>query len=491
MTTLASKAAHLRSLPMRLTDSRLVSFCWTLMLAAPVNVLLAATVPTPATASAPAPYAGLTLGLTPDGALSVGDPGAPLTMEEWTDYACPFCARHFQAALPRLIEDYVRAGKLRLVLRDFPLEALHPGAPRAHTAARCVAQQDVAKGWAMHDALFTRQKEWSQKPDPAPVLESMATGVGANVAAYLACIGEAKSKTDVAASVAEGKAHGFTGTPSFRFAATSTMNQARATAATAGASNSSPSSATSTASSLLQFSGALPADDFTEIIDALLAGRDPPVDPGLQGLAPFWARAEGLAFDQARPGFTKAGDPVQGKPTAKTYVVEFVDYESAGSRRHHAQAQPALDAKWVDTGQVAWVTKNLPMRVHKQSPLAAVAAVCAAQQGKLREMQGQLFGEQARWAANGDAAEAALMELAARAQLELPRFKECYASRDAMAKVLRDVQDARGVADRAPSFVLLTAAPGGAVTGPVPLDEFNRLLEKTVSGTKATANNKK
>lgn len=460
---------------------RLVKLLGTLALAVAADVALAATAPVAGPAANPSPYAGLALGLTPEGALSVGNAAAPVTMEEWTDYACPFCARHFQATLPRLIEDYVRTGKLRLVLRDFPLEGLHPNAPRAHAAARCIVQQDVARGWAMHDALFARQQEWSQKPDPAPALESMATAVGANVAAYLACIGDAKTRSDVAASVAAGQAHGFTGTPSFRFAVTSTM---QAHESSAGAANPSPSLATA---SSLQFSGALPADDFAEIIDALLAGRDPPVDPGLQGLAPLWARADGLAFDPARPGFTKAGDPVRGASKAKVFVVEFVDYESAASRRHHAQVQPALDAKWVETGQVAWVTKNLPMRVHRQAPLAAVAAVCAAQQGKLREIQNQLFAEHARWAVDTDAAEAALMDLAARAKLDLPRFKGCYAGRDAMAKVLRDVQDAQGVADRAPTFVLLTSEPGGAVTGPVPIDEFNKLLEKTVSRTAGTA----
>jgi protein-disulfide isomerase len=200
----------------------------------------------------------------------------------------------------------------------------------------------------------------------------------------------------------------------------------------------------------------------------------------LQGLAPFWARADGRAIDPARPGFTRAGDPVRGKPTATVYVVEFVDYASAASRRHHAQVRPALEAKWVDTGEVAWVTKNLPMRVHRQAPLAAVAAVCAAQQGRLREMQDQLLAAQAQWAADPDGADAALTDLAARATLDLPRFRDCYAGREAMAKVLRDVQDAQGVADRAPTFVLLTSAPGGAVTGPLPLEDFNRLLEKTV-----------
>ena len=352
---------------MRLPDLRSTPLCWILATAAVADAAVAATPATPAAAPNPKAYAGLALGLTPEGWLTVGDPAAPVTLEEWTDYACPFCARHFQTTLPRLIEDYVRPGQLRLVLRDLPLERLHPTAPGAHAAARCVARQDRARGWAMHDALFAQQPAWTKEADPAQVLESMATGVGANLAAYLACMGDAATRQDVAASVAAAQKLGFSGTPSFRFTTTSAS---------------------------LKFSGALPADDFTEIVDALLAGRDPPVDPALQGLAPYWARAEGLAFDPSRPGFTRAGDAVRGKPTARVHVVEFVDYESAGSRRHHAEVQPALDARWVETGQVAWVTKNLPMRVHRHAPLAAVAAVCAAQQGRLRDMQALLFAEQ-------------------------------------------------------------------------------------------------
>jgi protein-disulfide isomerase len=324
----------------------------------------------------------------------------------------------------------------------------------------------------MHDALFARQQDWTQQPDPAPVLESLATGAGANIAAYLACIGDTKTRNAVAASVAAGRALGFSGTPSFRMT--------RTTAA----------SGTSASGEALQLSGALPADDFGEILDALIAGREPPLDPGLQGKAPLWARVEGLALDPARPGFTKAGDPIRGNAAAKVYVVEFVDYASAASRRHHEQVQPALDSKWVASGKVAWITKNLPMRVHREAPLAAVAARCAAEQGKLREMQDLLFAERARWtdvSGEGVDRSAVFAELASRAGVVMPAFQACYAGRAAMATVLRDVQDAQGVADRAPTFVVLGPKSGGAVTGPLSLEEFDKLLETTTAAGRTAA----
>ena len=60
-----------------------------------------------------------------------GNKAAPVTMIEFSDYQCPFCKRHFQQTVPRLVKDYVDSGKVRYVFRDFPLAQIHPLATKA------------------------------------------------------------------------------------------------------------------------------------------------------------------------------------------------------------------------------------------------------------------------------------------------------------------------------------------------------------------------
>ena len=104
-------------------------------------------------------YEGLIVGFTPEGRAFRGRPDAPLTLVEYTDFVCPFCAMFFQRTLPVLLEKYVRTGKVKLVIEDLPLATLHPTAPRAATAALCVAEQGAARYWHMHDILFAEQPQ--------------------------------------------------------------------------------------------------------------------------------------------------------------------------------------------------------------------------------------------------------------------------------------------------------------------------------------------
>ena len=83
----------------------------------------------------------------------LGDPSAPVTVVEYGDYECPFCA----AAAPvlrRLVEE--SAGQVRLVFRNFPLADRHPYALTAALAAEAAGAQGAF--WPMHAALFARQE---------------------------------------------------------------------------------------------------------------------------------------------------------------------------------------------------------------------------------------------------------------------------------------------------------------------------------------------
>jgi protein-disulfide isomerase len=96
-----------------------------------------------------------------------GPQDAALTLIEYGDFQCPYCARaHF--ALSELREEL---GDIRLVYRHLPLSDLHPLAELAAEAAEAAAGQD--KFWEMHDALFEQQREVAEPQDLALLGEQL------------------------------------------------------------------------------------------------------------------------------------------------------------------------------------------------------------------------------------------------------------------------------------------------------------------------------
>ena len=88
-----------------------------------------------------------------------GNPDAPVTIVEFSDFQCPFCKRFFDQTLPLLEQDYIDTGKVKLVYRDFPIEKIHPNAVAAHLAAECA--DDQGSFWEYHDVLFGKQGQWA------------------------------------------------------------------------------------------------------------------------------------------------------------------------------------------------------------------------------------------------------------------------------------------------------------------------------------------
>ena len=75
--------------------------------------------------------------LSVEGAVAKREKTAGLTIIEFMDYQCPVRSRHFGEGLPQIEAEYIKTGKVRYVLRDYPLEAIHPHAFKAAEAARC------------------------------------------------------------------------------------------------------------------------------------------------------------------------------------------------------------------------------------------------------------------------------------------------------------------------------------------------------------------
>lgn len=178
---------------------------------------------------------------------------APLTLVEFTDYQCPYCARHSKNVLPQLVKSFIDTGKVRYVLRDFPLTAIHPLAAKAHEAAHCAGEQD--KYWELHDQLFANPKELQ-----ADKLVGHATRTGVtDVDAFQACLDSGKYADQIKAGVTEGNKIGVRGTPSFALGRTDVNGTVKAV-------------------KLIRGAQGLPA--FTAQIQALLDGKaDKPAKP--------------------------------------------------------------------------------------------------------------------------------------------------------------------------------------------------------------------
>jgi protein-disulfide isomerase len=408
-----------------------------------------------------ATYNGIPVGFTEEGHPYLGKADAPVTLEEWSDYLCPYCSRHFQQTFPALLDNYVRSGQMKIVFRDLPLDGLHPTAAVGHIAARCVGQQGAAAYWEMHDALFARQGEWNRLPDPAAFVESVAEELGVDMQAYSVCLAEGEMAERVANDIEHGTTIlDFYGTPSFRF-----------------------SSADSDAN--YSMSGAHPLARFATYADALIAGEAPPEDPEPKPPEmPLWAKAEGLAPDPDRPGFTIAGDAYKGNSAAALVIVEFNDFQCPACQKHALETQPLIDAEFVDTDKVLWVEKHLPLKMHPYAAIAAVAAECAGDQQKYWPMQKRLHAELEHWA--NDNAEKVLPTLAEQLGLNMQEFQHCFDSRKALERVLADIYDAQGLITRAPTFVIFQDGRGSA-TGPLPADQFLPLISGRLEPKDSTA----
>lgn len=164
--------------------------------------------PQPPAAAPPQPAPPVERVVSIDGATVLGSRSAPVTLVEFSDFQCPFCARHERDTLPQIQRDYIDTGKVRYVLRDFPIDSLHPDSAKAHEAVRCAGDQ--GKAWEMRAALLSNQKDLSRT-----ALAQRSKELGLAAADFDACLDGGKYTKSVRADVDAGAGAGVTGTPTF------------------------------------------------------------------------------------------------------------------------------------------------------------------------------------------------------------------------------------------------------------------------------------
>jgi predicted DsbA family dithiol-disulfide isomerase len=133
-----------------------------------------------------------------------GNPKAPVTVVEFSDFQCPYCVRA-RPTVNRVRETY--GDKVRWVFRHFPLD-FHAQAQKAGEAAACAEEQ--GRFWEMHDLLWTNTAKL-QVAD----LKAHATTLGLDAARFGQCLDSGRHAGLVEADLQAGQGYGVSGTPAF------------------------------------------------------------------------------------------------------------------------------------------------------------------------------------------------------------------------------------------------------------------------------------
>jgi protein-disulfide isomerase len=149
--------------------------------------------------------------LKTSGAPSFGPATASITAIEFGDFECPNCREEARTLRDNIPKDF--PSQVRIVFKDFPLEAIHPWAKEAAIAGRCVFHQSPAAFWKFHDWIYEHQTDITNENLKTQVLD-FAKGAPEIEALQLgSCMDTKATEGEVDASIAEGRALHVDATP--------------------------------------------------------------------------------------------------------------------------------------------------------------------------------------------------------------------------------------------------------------------------------------
>ena len=137
----------------------------------------------------------------------LGDEDAPVTIIEFSDFECPFCAKWNLETKGQIEEQYINTGKVKLVYMHYPL-SFHPQAEPAALASECAYEQ--GKFWEFHDLIFENQRVISDAN-----YKKWAADLGLDQAQFDDCYDSKKYQADVQDDFNKGQRAGVRGTPGF------------------------------------------------------------------------------------------------------------------------------------------------------------------------------------------------------------------------------------------------------------------------------------
>jgi protein-disulfide isomerase len=372
-----------------------------------------------------------------------GPAGAPVTIVEFADFQCPFCARA-ETTLRELRADY--GDKLRLVFKNEPLP-FHPRAePAAEAALEVRAEKGDAAFWSMHDAMLDGPHDLTDE-----TLVDLAVKAGAQADKVKAAIAGHSHAGEIDADGDSAVDFQASGTPHFF------INGRRLV-------------------------GAQPKARFAEIVEEELTKAKALTDGGTRPEAVYDALTKDGQPAPEPPHVVvdalPAGDPARGPASAKVTVHEFADFQCPFCARAEDTMKQIAKAYG---NRVRFVWHDLPLPFHEQALPAARAA---------REARKQK-GDAAFWKLHdtllADRTKLARADLDADAQalgLDMTKWAAALDGDGAKAEIDADGAAAEELGlNGTPSFVIVGAGArsGYTVVGAQDFRAFRKLIERAQS----------
>ncbi len=376
-----------------------------------------------------------------DGSPVKGNADALVTLVEFSDYQCPFCARA-DATVVQLQKDY--GSKLRVVMKQNPL-SFHPRAKPAALAAMAAGEQ--GKYWEYHGKLFANAKALEDAD-----LEKYAQELGLDMNRWKAALTKPEFSATIDRDQSLAGKLGANGTPAFfingRF-----------------------------------LSGAQPIDNFKALIDEELEKAQALVRSGTPASQVYAAvLAKGVEAAPSRPdnkpeapatAYRKVDFPADapsfGPKDAKVTIVEWSDFECPFCSRVGPTLKQIKEAYPKD---VRVVFRHQPLSFHANAKPAAEASMAAHEQGKFWEYHDKLF-------ANQRALDRASLErYAEELKLDMGKFKAAMDSGKFRGKVEADAAAGASVgANGTPTFFV----NGREFVGAQPFESFKRVIDEEMA----------
>lgn len=174
---------------------------------------------------------------------------------------------------------------------------------------------------------------------------------------------------------------------------------------------------------------------------------------------------------------------IQGSPSAPLWIIEVSDFQCPFCRMFHAQTYPTIKKDYVETGKARLAYINFPVPGHQNAWPAALAAMCAAAQGKFWPMHDALFNSQDSWGELKDPTPV-FDSLATSVGADMTSFNSCVSKKIMMPLVQADRSRAEehGV-NATPTFLIGTQRIVGAES----ISTFRRVIDAELAKSRGSA----